>query len=547
MKTDVEISELTKRVPVQSVADKLGVSASLVEPYGQSKAKLSLDIMERPEKGKLILVTAINPTPAGEGKTTVNIGLSMALNRLGVSAISALREPSLGPCFGMKGGATGGGYAQVVPMDDINLHFTGDFHAITSAHNLLAALIDNHIYHGNEMGVDPDRIVWHRVMDMNDRSLRELEIIGKRVSHRTSFDITVASEIMAILCLAENMDDLKQRLSRIVVGYTFDGAVLTAHDFDAVGAMSLLLKDAMKPNLVQTTEHTPALIHGGPFANIAHGCNSVIATRMALKLSDYVVTEAGFGADLGAEKFYDIKCRSANLVPDATVLVATIRALKYNGGVALSELSSENVAALKEGSKNLIQHFENLKKFSDNVVIAINQFESDTDAEIEYLIQLGDKLGCEVILTSVFSEGGKGGEALGRAVIEMCNKPSQFKPLYPLSRDLKQEIETVAQEIYRADSVSYSDLALEKLMNIEARYPSGLPICIAKTQTSFSDDPKKLNAPSNFSVHVRDVRLAAGAGFVVVLLGNILTMPGLPKHPNAVDMDYVDGRVTGLR
>ncbi|MBK2402652.1 MULTISPECIES: formate--tetrahydrofolate ligase [unclassified Erysipelothrix] len=547
MKTDVEISEATKILPVQSIADKLGISANLIEPYGNSKAKLSLEIMKRPEQGKLILVTAINPTPAGEGKTTVNIGLSMALNRLGVSAVSALREPSLGPCFGMKGGATGGGYAQVVPMDDINLHFTGDFHAITSAHNLLAALIDNHIYHGNEMGIDPERLVWHRVMDMNDRSLRELEIVGKRVSHATSFDITVASEIMAILCLAEDMDDLKQRLSRIVVGYTFEGEMLTAQDFDAVGAMALLLKDAIKPNLVQTTENTPALIHGGPFANIAHGCNSVIATRMALKVSDYVVTEAGFGADLGAEKFYDIKCRGANLVPDATVLVATIRALKYNGGVPLSELEDENIAALMEGSKNLIQHYENLKQFSDNVMIAINQFETDTQEEINYLKHLGQELGCEVVLTNVFARGGEGGEALGRAVIEMCQRPSNFKPLYPLTQNLRQEIETIAHRIYRADSVSYSESALEKLKDIESQYPDGLPVCIAKTQTSFSDDPKKLNAPANFSVHVRDVRLAAGAGFVVVLLGNILTMPGLPKHPNAVDMDYIDGKVTGLR
>ena len=547
MKTDVEISEAIALRPIQKIAHELDIPESMLEPYGHHKAKLSMSLLKQPQKGKLILVTAINPTPAGEGKTTVNIGLSMALNRLGVSAISALREPSLGPCFGMKGGATGGGYAQVVPMDDINLHFTGDFHAITSAHNLLAAMIDNHIYHGNALQVDQKRIVWQRVMDMNDRSLRDLEIHGKRVAHPTSFDITVASEIMAILCLAESMDDLKIRLSRIVVAYNLDGVALTAADFEAVGAMALLLKDAMKPNLVQTTEHTPALIHGGPFANIAHGCNSVIATRMALNLSDYVVTEAGFGADLGAEKFYDIKCRTAGLTPAATVLVATIRALKYNGGVPLTDLDAENIPALQKGSQNLVQHFENLKKFSDNVIIAINQFGTDTPAEILVLKELGKTLGCEVVLTNVFAEGGKGGEALAQQVIKMCESPSNFKPLYPLESNLKHEIETIAQEIYRADAVSYDDEALKKLEHIEEKYPQGLPVCIAKTQTSFSDDPKKLNAPRNFSVHVRDVRLAAGAGFVVVLLGNILTMPGLPKHPNAMDMDYIGGKVTGLR
>lgn len=547
MKTDVEISEAIALRPIQKIAHALDIPESMLEPYGHHKAKLSMSLLKQPQKGKLILVTAINPTPAGEGKTTVNIGLSMALNRLGVSAISALREPSLGPCFGMKGGATGGGYAQVVPMDDINLHFTGDFHAITSAHNLLAAMIDNHIYHGNALQVDQKRIVWQRVMDMNDRSLRDLEIHGKRVAHPTSFDITVASEIMAILCLAESVDDLKIRLSRIVVAYNLDGVALTAADFEAVGAMALLLKDAMKPNLVQTTEHTPALIHGGPFANIAHGCNSVIATRMALNLSDYVVTEAGFGADLGAEKFYDIKCRTAGLTPAATVLVATIRALKYNGGVPLTDLDAENIPALQKGSQNLVQHFENLKKFSDNVIIAINQFGTDTPAEILVLKELGKTLGCEVVLTNVFAEGGKGGEALAQQVIKMCESPSNFKPLYSLESNLKHEIETIAQEIYRADAVSYDDEALKKLEHIEEKYPQGLPVCIAKTQTSFSDDPKKLNAPRNFSVHVRDVRLAAGAGFVVVLLGNILTMPGLPKHPNAMDMDYIGGKVTGLR
>ncbi|CAM4234673.1 formate--tetrahydrofolate ligase [Erysipelothrix inopinata] len=546
MKTDVEISEETVLKPIAEIANQLGLDETLYDVYGKTKAKIDLSVSQREQRGKLVLVTSINPTPAGEGKTTTNIGLSMGLNRLGYPAISALREPSLGPCFGMKGGATGGGYAQVVPMDEINLHFTGDFHAITSAHNLLAAMIDNHIFHGNLLNIDQNRVVWNRVMDMNDRALRSLTINSKRIQHDTSFDITVASEIMAIVCLAEDMDDLKHRLASIVVAYDVEGEVITAHDLNAVGAMTLLLKDAMKPNLVQTNENTPAIIHGGPFANIAHGCNSIIATKTALALSDYVITEAGFGADLGAEKFYDIKCRIGNLKPDATVLVATIRALKYHGGQPLSELQYENLDALQEGIKNLVQHFDNLSKYQNNIIISINAFATDTESEIAMLMALEEELGCPVVLSNVFMEGGKGGEALAQAVVDMCEVADDFKPLYDSNQPLSTSIETIAKEIYRAQSVSYSEEAQEQIKTIEAMNPQGLPVCIAKTQYSFSDDPKKLNTPRNFNIHVKSVRLSQGAGFAVVLLGDIMTMPGLPKHPNAENMDYTD-KVIGLK
>lgn len=546
MKTDVEISEETVLKPISEIANQLGLDETLYDVYGKTKAKIDLSVSQREPRGKLVLVTSINPTPAGEGKTTTNIGLSMGLNRLGYPAISALREPSLGPCFGMKGGATGGGYAQVVPMDEINLHFTGDFHAITSAHNLLAAMIDNHIFHGNLLNIDQNRVVWNRVMDMNDRALRSLTINSKRIQHDTSFDITVASEIMAIVCLAEDMDDLKRRLASIVVAYDVEGEVITAHDLNAVGAMTLLLKDAMKPNLVQTNENTPAIIHGGPFANIAHGCNSIIATKTALALSDYVITEAGFGADLGAEKFYDIKCRIGNLKPDATVLVATIRALKYHGGQPLSELQYENLDALQEGIKNLVQHYDNLSKYQNNIIISINAFATDTESEIAMLMALEEELGCPVVLSNVFMEGGKGGEALAQAVVDMCEVEDDFKPLYDSNQPLSSSIETIAKEIYRAQSVSYSEEAQEQIKTIEAMNPQGLPVCIAKTQYSFSDDPKKLNTPRNFNIHVKSVRLSQGAGFAVVLLGDIMTMPGLPKHPNAENMDYTD-KVIGLK
>lgn len=546
MKTDVEISEETVLKPISEIANQLGLDETLYDVYGKTKAKIDLSVSQRKSRGKLVLVTSINPTPAGEGKTTTNIGLSMGLNRLGYPAISALREPSLGPCFGMKGGATGGGYAQVVPMDEINLHFTGDFHAITSAHNLLAAMIDNHIFHGNLLNIDQNRVVWNRVMDMNDRALRSLTINSKRIQHDTSFDITVASEIMAIVCLAEDMDDLKRRLASIVVAYDVEGEVITAHDLNAVGAMTLLLKDAMKPNLVQTNENTPAIIHGGPFANIAHGCNSIIATKTALALSDYVITEAGFGADLGAEKFYDIKCRIGNLKPDATVLVATIRALKYHGGQPLSELQYENLDALQEGIKNLVQHYDNLSKYQNNIIISINAFATDTESEIAMLMALEEELGCPVVLSNVFMEGGKGGEALAQAVVDMCEVADDFKPLYDSNQPLSSSIETIAKEIYRAQSVSYSEEAQEQIKTIEAMNPQGLPVCIAKTQYSFSDDPKKLNTPRNFNIHVKSVRLSQGAGFAVVLLGDIMTMPGLPKHPNAENMDYTD-KVIGLK
>ncbi|OXS27232.1 MAG: formate--tetrahydrofolate ligase [Acetobacterium sp. MES1] len=555
MKTDVQIAQEAKLQPIAQVAEKLGITGDDLELYGNHKAKVSLSVLkdnqDKPD-GKLILVTAINPTPAGEGKTTTNVGLSMALNYIGKKTITTLREPSLGPCFGVKGGAAGGGYAQVVPMDDINLHFTGDFHAITAAHSLLAALLDNHLHQGNLLNIDIDRIVWRRVVDMNDRALRMITVgQGSRangVERETGYDITVASEIMAILCLASSLTDLKERLGRMIVAYNIGGKAVTADDLEATGAMALLLKDAIKPNLVQTLENTPAFIHGGPFANIAHGCNSVLATRTALKLADYVVTEAGFGADLGAEKFFDIKCRYADLKPNAVVIVATVRALKMNGGVVKTELSTENVAAVESGSANLIQHLENLQKFKVPVVVALNKFPTDTEAEFEAVKKACENKNVKVILSDVFSQGGKGGEELAHEVVKLCDQgESQYQPLYSLELPIEQKIETIAKEIYRADGVEFEPEAKKQLDEIVALGFDHLPVCMAKTQYSFSDDQTLLGAPQDFNIHVKEVRLSAGAGFVVVITGAIMTMPGLPKVPAANGMDITeDGEIIGL-
>jgi formate--tetrahydrofolate ligase len=508
MKTDVQIAQEATMQPIIKIAESLDIKDEELELYGRYKAKVSLDLLERLKDkpdGKLVLVTAINPTPAGEGKTTTNVGLSMALNKLGKKAITTLREPSLGPVFGIKGGAAGGGYSQVVPMEDINLHFTGDFHAITSAHNLLAALLDNHLQQGNALNIDPKKIVWRRVMDMNDRALRNIIIgLGKKsdgVTRESGFDITVASEIMAILCLATSLTDLKDRLSRMVVAYSMDGKPVTAGDLQATGAMALLLKDAIKPNLVQTLENTPAFIHGGPFANIAHGCNSVMATRTALKLGDYVITEAGFGADLGAEKFFDIKCRYANLKPDAVVIVATVRALKYNGGVPKAELGSENLEALEKGISNLERHIENVAKFGVPAVVAINRFPADTDAELKLLDEKCRAKGVEVILSEVFAKGGEGGLELAKKVIELCEtKKSNFKPLYEVDGTIKDKISSIAKEIYRADNVEYTDDAKKQIKNLAELGLGKLPICMAKTQYSFSDNEKLLGAPTGFAI-----------------------------------------------
>ncbi len=554
MKTDIEIAQEAELLPIQEVAASLGIGAEDLELYGKYKAKVSDELMERIKDrpdGKLILVTAINPTPAGEGKTTTSVGLGEAFGKLGKKAVIALREPSLGPCFGIKGGAAGGGYAQVVPMEDLNLHFTGDFHAITSANNLLAALLDNHIQQGNELGIDPRQIVWKRCLDMNDRVLRNVVVgLGNKMDgmvREDHFVITVASEIMAILCLAEDMDDLKRRLGRIIAAYTFEGKPVTAEDLQAVGSMAALLKDAMKPNLIQTLEHTPALVHGGPFANIAHGCNSVRATRAALKLADYVVTEAGFGADLGAEKFFDIKCRKAGLAVDAVVLVATIRALKYNGGVAKEHLSEENLDALKAGIVNLEKHIENLQKYGVPVVVTLNSFVSDTEAETAYVKEFCRERGCEFALSEVWEKGGEGGIALAEKVLETLeNKKSSFKLLYQDSASLKEKIETVAKEIYGADSVTYSAAAEKELARITRLGMGDFPVCMAKTQYSLSDDAAKLGRPQGFRVHVREIYVSAGAGFVVAVNGSIMTMPGLPKNPAAHRIDVKNGEITGL-
>lgn len=555
MKSDIEIAQEAQMVHIREVAAKLDIPEDDLELYGKYKAKLSDELIRRVsdrKDGKLILVTAINPTPAGEGKTTTSVGLGEAFGRLGKRAVIALREPSLGPCFGIKGGAAGGGYAQVVPMEDLNLHFTGDFHAITSANNLLAALLDNHIQQGNELGIDPRQIVWKRCMDMNDRVLRNIVVgLGSKMDgmvREDHFVITVASEIMAILCLADDMHDLKRRLGRIIVAYTFDGKPVTADDLKATGAMAALLKDALKPNLIQTLEHTPAIVHGGPFANIAHGCNSVRATKTALKLADYVITEAGFGADLGAEKFFDIKCRKAGLAPDAVVLVATVRALKYNGGVAKADLGTENLDALKKGIVNLEKHIENLQKFGVPVVVTLNSFVTDTKAETDYVEQFCRERGCEFALSEVWEKGGEGGiELANKVLLTLEQKESYFKPLYPDDMSLEDKIATVAREIYGADGVTYSAAAKKELKRITDMGMSSFPVCMAKTQYSLSDDQTKLGRPNGFTINVREVYVSAGAGFVVAVTGSIMTMPGLSKNPAAYGIDVNDdGVITGL-
>lgn len=555
MKSDIEIAQEAQMVHIREVAAKLDIPEDDLELYGKYKAKLSDELIRRVsdrKDGKLILVTAINPTPAGEGKTTTSVGLGEAFGRLGKRAVIALREPSLGPCFGIKGGAAGGGYAQVVPMEDLNLHFTGDFHAITSANNLLAALLDNHIQQGNELGIDPRQIVWKRCMDMNDRVLRNIVVgLGSKMDgmvREDHFVITVASEIMAILCLADDMHDLKRRLGRIIVAYTFDGKPVTADDLKATGSMAALLKDALKPNLIQTLEHTPAIVHGGPFANIAHGCNSVRATKTALKLADYVITEAGFGADLGAEKFFDIKCRKAGLAPDAVVLVATVRALKYNGGVAKADLGTENLDALKKGIVNLEKHIENLQKFGVPVVVTLNSFVTDTKAETDYVEQFCRERGCEFALSEVWEKGGEGGiELANKVLLTLEQKESHFKPLYPDDMSLEDKIATVAREIYGADGVTYSAAAKKELKRIADMGMSSFPVCMAKTQYSLSDDQTKLGRPTGFTINVREVYVSAGAGFVVAVTGSIMTMPGLSKNPAAYGIDVNDdGVITGL-
>ena len=550
MKTDVQIAQEAHMLPITEVAKALDIPGDELEQYGKYKAKLSYSYIKENmnrENGKLVLVTAINPTPAGEGKTTTNVGLSMALSKLGKKTITTLREPSLGPCFGIKGGAAGGGYSQVVPMDDINLHFTGDFHAITSAHNLLAALLDNHIHQGNKLGIVTKKIVWKRVVDMNDRALRNIVIgLGGKadgVTREDGFDITVASEIMAILCLATDLEDLKERLSKMVVAYNYDGEAVTAGDLEATGAMALLLKDAIKPNLVQTLDNTPAFIHGGPFANIAHGCNSVVATQTALKLGDYVITEAGFGADLGAEKFFDIKCRYAGLKPDCVVIVATVRALKMNGGVSKDNLSEENQEALKAGSSNLIRHIENVAKFGVPSVVAINRFPTDTEAELELLDKICEEYGVKVVLSEVFAKGSAGGMELAEEVIRICEEgTADFKPLYDLDMTIEEKMEKIAKEIYRADGVDFTAAAQKQINELNKLGYDKFPICVAKTQYSFSDDAKLLGAPTGFRITV-----SAGAGFIVALTGSIMTMPGLPKVPAANGMDIKsDGTIIGL-
>lgn len=555
MKSDIEIAQEAELVHIKEVAEKLGINEDELEFYGKYKAKISDELWESVkdrEDGKLVLVTAINPTPAGEGKTTTSIGLGEAMALLGKKAVLALREPSLGPCFGIKGGAAGGGYAQVVPMEDLNLHFTGDFHAITSANNLLAALLDNHIQQGNQLGIDPRQVVWKRCMDMNDRALRNIVIgLGSKIDgmvREDHFIITVASEIMAVLCLADNMEDLKRRLGRIIVAYSFDGAPITADDLHATGSMAALLKDAIKPNLIQTLEHNPAIVHGGPFANIAHGCNSVRATKTALKLGDIAITEAGFGADLGAEKFFDIKCRKAGLKPDAVVLVATIRALKYNGGVPKADLAKEDLESLKKGIVNLEKHIENLQKFGVPVVVTLNSFVTDTKEEIAFVENFCKERNCEFALSEVWEKGGEGGIELAKKVLDTLeHKEAHFKPLYDDEMSLMDKIKTIATEIYGADDVTYSKAALKELKHIEEMGMGNFPVCMAKTQYSLSDDASKLGRPTGFTINVREVYVSAGAGFVVAITGSIMTMPGLPKVPAANNIDVTnDGVITGL-
>ena len=553
MKSDVEIARAAQLRPITEIAKTLGIAEEHIEPYGRYKAKLPPAAFAgaKDAHGKLILVTAINPTPAGEGKTTTSVGLADALHRQGKKTVVALREPSLGPCFGMKGGAAGGGYAQVVPMEDINLHFTGDFHAITTAHNLLAALIDNHIFQGNALDLDVNRIVWKRVLDINDRALRHVVTgLGGRVHgipRESGFDITVASEMMAILCLADGLADMKRRLGRILIGWTRSGRPVHADELGATGALTLLFKDAIKPNLVQTIEGTPALIHGGPFANIAHGCSSVMGTKYALKCADYIVTEAGFGADLGAEKFFDIKCRLAGLSPDAVVIVATVRALKMNGGVPKDELSAENLDALRKGAANLEKHIENIGKFGLPAVVAVNVFPTDTEAELSLLEELCARLGAKCVRSEVWAKGGEGGLALADAVTEALGKPADFHPIYDAKKSIAEKIETIAKEIYGADGVDFTPEAKKQMAEMEALGMTETPVCMAKTQYSFSDNPALLGRPSGFRITVRELRASCGAGFVVALTGNVLTMPGLPKVPAAMGMDISeDGVITGL-
>jgi len=554
MKTDVEIAQEAVIRPIREIAEKLGIPEDELELYGKYKAKITLDAWQRVKdqpNGKLILVTAINPTPAGEGKTTTSVGLADAFHEQGKKTAVALREPSLGPCFGLKGGAAGGGYSQVVPMEDINLHFTGDFHAITTAHNLLAAVIDNHIQQGNALDIDVRRIVWKRVLDLNDRALRHVVIgLGGKphgVPRETGFDITVASEMMAILCLADGLEDMKKRLGRIVVAYTRDGRAVRAEELHVTGALTLLFKDAIKPNLVQTLEGTPAFIHGGPFANIAHGCNSIMATKFALKFADYVVTEAGFGADLGAEKFLDIKCRFAGFHPDAVVIVATVRALKMHGGLPKTELSKVDMTALEKGLANLTKHIENIHKFGLPAVVAINAFPTDTPEELAFVEKKCQELGAEVALSEVWAKGGKGGLKLAEKVEAAIKKPNKFRLLYDVKASVPDKIATIAREIYGADGVDFTDAARKNLQEIEALGFDKMPVCMAKTQYSLSDDAAKLGRPTGFRITVRELKISAGAGFIVAMTGNILTMPGLPKHPAAENMDIDEqGKITGL-
>ncbi len=554
MKTDIEIAQEAEMIHIKEVAEKLDISEEELELYGKYKAKLSDELSKRIENnpnGKLVLVTAINPTPAGEGKTTVTVGLGQALGKMGKKASIALREPSLGPCFGIKGGAAGGGYAQVVPMEDLNLHFTGDFHAITSANNLLAAMLDNHIQQGNKLNIDTRQIVWKRCLDINDRVLRNIVVgLGSKMDgyvREDHFVISVASEIMAILCLADDMEDLKDKLSKIIVAYSVEGKPVTAKDLNAVGAMAALLKDALKPNLIQTLEHTPAFVHGGPFANIAHGCNSVRATKLALKLSDIVVTEAGFGADLGAEKFLDIKCRKAGLAPDAIVLVATVRALKYNGGVAKADLNSENVDALKKGIVNLEKHIENLQQYGVPIVVSLNQFITDSEAELSFVKEFVEEKGCDFALASVWEKGGEGGLELAKKVVDILdNKQSDFKMLYEDDMSLENKIKTVATRIYGANGVNFTAAAKSQLEKITSLGYGNLPVCMAKTQYSLSDDQTKLGRPADFDISVREAYVNVGAGFVVAITGSIMTMPGLPKVPAAENIDVVGDQIVGL-
>lgn len=555
MKTDVEIAQGAKMLPISEVAKKLGLDDDHLIHYGKYKAKISmksLGKMEDKKDGKLVLVTAINPTPAGEGKTTTNIGLSMALNKIGKTAISALREPSLGPSFGVKGGAAGGGYSQVVPMEDINLHFTGDFHAITTAHNLISAMLDNHIHQGNVLNIDTRRIVWKRVLDMNDRALRDIVVgLGGKPNgfpRQDGFDITVASEIMAVFCLSKDLEDFKERVSKIIIAYNLSGEPVYVKDIEAQGAVTLLMKDALDPNLVQTLENTPALIHGGPFANIAHGCNSMVATKLGLKLAEYTVTEAGFGADLGAEKFFDIKARFGNLKPDAVVIVATVRALKYNGGVDKKELGTENLDALKKGISNLEKHIENVQKFGVPAVVAVNRFPTDTDAELNFVMDRCKQLGAEAVLSEVWAKGGDGALDLAKSVVEICESgKAAFKPLYDEKESIRAKIETIAKEVYGADGVQFTSSAAKQIKTFEQLGMDKMPICMAKTQYSLSDDPTLLGRPTGFEITVRDLRVANGAGFIVALTGEIMTMPGLPKVPAANHIDIKeDGEIVGL-